>query len=71
MRRLVEAWTSLIEGIGERVGRWVVAPIRRISVWMQERLAIWILILFSIGLVAAGIALAVFMYRRQFGAVMN
>ncbi|MCS7187131.1 MAG: tetratricopeptide repeat protein, partial [Armatimonadota bacterium] len=52
-------------------GRWVVAPIRRISVWMQERLAIWILILFSIGLVAAGIALAVFMYRRQFGTVMN
>jgi len=71
VRRLAEAWTSLIEGIGERLGRWVVAPLQRLFLWMQERLVIWLLILFGLGLVASGVALAVFMYRRQFGTVTN
>lgn len=71
MRRLLEAWTSLIEGIGERLGRWVVTPIRRIWIWMQERLVTVLWILFCLGLVVSGIALAVYMYRWQFGTLTN
>lgn len=71
MRRLVEAWTSLIEGIGELLGRWVVVPIRRIWIWMQERLVTAFWILFSLSLVAAGVALAIYMYRWQFGTLTN
>ena len=71
MRRLVEAWTSLIEGIGDRLGRWVVDPIRRVLIWMYERLVIWLWVLFSVGLVVAGVGLAIYMYRRQFGTVMS
>ncbi|MCX7642300.1 MAG: tetratricopeptide repeat protein [Armatimonadetes bacterium] len=71
MRRIVEAWTFLIEGIGERLGRWFVVPLQRIWIWMQERAGAVFLTLFTLGLVAVGVALAVFMYRRQFGTVVS
>ena len=38
---------------------------------MEERFAVFLWILFGIGLVGAGVAFAVYMYRRQFGTLLN